>query len=258
MSLEELALEIQAGDRDGILTLWDGVRRFAVKMARRWVAAAGDRNGVSVDDLLQESFLALLDALEGWRADDGSSFIGWYGLRLKAAFTAACGLRTHRQAQEPLRNSTSLSVPIGDAESDLTLEDVVSDPRADQDFLDVETRLWREQLHTAMEKALAQLPADERTVIRARFYDGMTQADAGQAMGLSAQEARRLEGKALTSLRRPKISGDLRQFVEARTPFFMRVGVETFQRTGESAVERIVFLREQLERGAAHELPEEA
>ena len=257
MSLEELALKIQAGDRDGILTLWDQVRRFAAKTARRWVAAAGDRSGVTLDDLQQEAFLALLDALEGWRADDGA-FLTWYGLRLKAAFTAACGLRTHRQAQEPLRNSTSLSTPIGDGESDLTLGDVVADPHADQDFLDMETQIWREQLHAAVEKALAQLPADEQSVIRARFYEGMTQADTGQAMGLSAQEARRLESKALCNLRHPKISGDLRQFVEARTPFFMRVGVETFQRTGESAVERIVFLREQLERGAAHELPEEA
>lgn len=247
---EELASAVQRGERDKLLELWNGVRSFAAKTARRWVAAAGDRSGVTCDDLMQESFLALLDALEGWRAD-GGAFLTWYGIRLKLFFTTACGLRTHRQAQEPLRNSTSLSVPIGDAESDLTLEDVVSDPRADQDFLDVETQVWREQFRVAMEKALAQLPADERAVIRARFYEGRTLQEIGP-------HARRLEGKALTALRRPKISGDLRQFIEARTPFYLRVGVETFQRTGVSSVERIVFLREQLERGAAHELPEEA
>lgn len=71
-SNEELAVLIQGGDRDKLLELWDGVRAFAAKTARRWVAAAGDRSGVTLDDLMQESFLALLDALEGWRADDGA------------------------------------------------------------------------------------------------------------------------------------------------------------------------------------------
>lgn len=169
-------------------------------------------------------------------------------MRLKMAFTVACGLRTRRQAQDPIRNSVSLSTPIGDGESDLTLGDVVADPRADQDFLDMETQIWWEQLHATVEKALAQLPADEQSVIRSRFYEGMTQAKAGQALGRSAQEARRLEGKALCNLRRPKIGGDLRKFVELRTPYYRRWSVQTLERT----TEMIALRKEQLEFEAMH------
>ena len=74
---EELATAVQMGEQDRLLALWDAVRPFAAKTARRWAAAAGDRSGVTLDDLMQESFLALLDALEGWRADDGAFLTVW-------------------------------------------------------------------------------------------------------------------------------------------------------------------------------------
>ena len=91
MSNEELALQIRAGKRDRLMELWAQVRRFALQQARRWAYLG--RGGVTLEDLEQSAFLALLDALEGWRAEAGH-FLTWYGLRLKAAFTEATGQRT--------------------------------------------------------------------------------------------------------------------------------------------------------------------
>ena len=62
MTNEELALQIRAGERGRITELWAQVRRFALWRARRWAAFG---RGVTVDDLEQEAFIALLDALEG-------------------------------------------------------------------------------------------------------------------------------------------------------------------------------------------------
>lgn len=65
--------------------------------------------------------------------------------------------------------------------------------------------------------------------------------------GVYPETVRQLEHKALRALRRRR---ELRQFVEQRTPYYLRVGAAEFQRTGDSAVERIVFKREKLmERG---------
>ena len=69
-SNEELARLIQSGQRDRLLELWAQVRRFAMWRARRWARLG---RGVTVDDLEQEAFIALLDALERWReADDAT------------------------------------------------------------------------------------------------------------------------------------------------------------------------------------------
>lgn len=40
--------------------------------------------------------------------------------------------------------------------------------------------------------------------------------------------------------------GGVQQFVEDRTPYYLRVGVSEFQRTGECTVERIAIRRERL------------
>ena len=80
---------------------------------------------------------------------------------------------------------------------------------------------------------------DEEAVIRARYYQGRTLEEIGP-------QARTLESHALVKLRKPRVRRELEQYIERRTPYYMTVGVQTFQNTGESAVERIVFLREQM------------
>ena len=127
MSNEELALQIRAGKRDRLMELWAQVRRFALQQARRWAYLG--RGGVTLEDLEQSAFLALLDALEGWRAEAGQ-FLTWYGLRLKAAFTEATGQRTQRDRLDPLDRALSLEAPVGDEDDTLTLADVIPDPQA--------------------------------------------------------------------------------------------------------------------------------
>lgn len=108
MTNEELALQIRAGERGRITELWARVRRFALWRARRWAAFG---RGVTVDDLEQEAFIALLDALERWREADGP-LLSVYALRLKAAFTAATGRRTQRDRLDPLDRALSLDAPL--------------------------------------------------------------------------------------------------------------------------------------------------
>ena len=75
MTTDEIAEAVQAGEAD-ILELWRAVERFAKKQALRWCRAWEGRGGIVFDDLMQASFLALLDALGSWKPD-GGSFIGW-------------------------------------------------------------------------------------------------------------------------------------------------------------------------------------
>ena len=195
MSNEEIAVLIQHGDGERVLELWGQVRRFAYKQAKRWVAAIGVRGGVDVDDLLQASFLALLDALRAWEPGAGS-FIGLYALRLKTAFSVACGVRSRKR--DPLHGAVSLDMPIGEDE-DTALGDMVQDPAADADMLSVEERDRLEGLKTALEWALSQIPSELAATIRREYFDGERTDPNTRA-------------RALRALRNPRISKELKKY----------------------------------------------
>ena len=98
---------IQQGERDLFLQLWEQVQRSAHDRAYKWFRATNGRGGQTVQDLEQEAFLALLEALEGWDEKAGP-FLPWYSLRLKAAFTAATAQKTQRDRLDPLESALSL------------------------------------------------------------------------------------------------------------------------------------------------------
>lgn len=198
MTTDEIAAAVQAGEAD-ILELWDAVRYFAKKQAGRWLRAWDGRGGVVLDDLLQVSFLALLDALGSWKPD-GGSFIGWYAMRLKTAFAAVYGQRTEKQRRDPLQSSISLETPLEDSSGELTVADTVPDPAAELAFDEVSEADMAQRLHKVLETALDALPEPQKTAIVQRYY----MDEKADSKALNA---------ALRALRHPKISKTLREYL---------------------------------------------
>ena len=199
MSNEELAQRIQQGERDLILQLWAQVRRYAHDRAYKWYRATGGRGGVTLDDLEQESIVALLEALEGWDEKAGK-FLTWYDLRLKAAFTAATMQRTKRDMKDPLESALSLDASLLDGEDDpFILADVVADPRAEDDLNTVEER----DRQAAIRRVLNSLQVEQRRVILLRYYHDMTREQTAQRLHLTKTRAAAIEAKALRLLRHP-------------------------------------------------------
>ena len=85
MKNEDLALEIQRGNRDMIPQLWAAVQAFVTRQARRRMAAHRLNHAeaaVDADDLIQEGFLAVLQAAESYRPGGKMTFLrnsssGW-------------------------------------------------------------------------------------------------------------------------------------------------------------------------------------
>lgn len=198
MTTDENAAAVQAGEAD-ILELWDAVRYFAKKQAGRWLRAWDGRGGVVLDDLLQVSFLALLDALGSWKPD-GGSFVGWYAMRLKTAFAAVYGQRTEKQRRDPLQSAISLETPLEDSNEELTVADTVPDPAAELAFDDVVAADMAYRLHNALENVLSALPQEQADALRTKYYDDRP-ADAKACQ------------KGLRALRHPSISKGLRGFL---------------------------------------------
>lgn len=198
MTNEGLARRIQQGERDLLLQLWEQVQRYAHDRAYKWFRATNGRGGQTVQDLEQEAFLALLEALEGWDEKAGP-FLPWYSLRLKAAFTSATAQKTQRDRLDPLE-SALLDMPLLDGEDDLfTLADVVADPRAEQDMENLE-EIERQE---SVRRVVNSLQTEQRQVILLRYYHDMTREQTAQRLRLTKARAATIEAKALRLLRHP-------------------------------------------------------
>ena len=201
MTNEELAVLIQNGERDRLLELWGQVERFACGRAIRWERALGSRAGVTVEDLIQAAFLALLDALERWDSEREVTFLTYFKICLKGAFSVACGVRTAKTAQDPLHSAVSLDMPADPSiQNGETLGDLQPDPAAEAEIEAIDERDRLEKLHEALERALETLPPDRAEAVRDRLYRGKN-------------FNQRAYTAAIRSLRHPNVSRKLRQFL---------------------------------------------
>ena len=205
MTNEELVALIQAGDRDKLLDLWEQVRAFVVRQAYRRIRALDGRGAVTADDLIQAGFIGMVRAVEYHNPAAEYKFLTYLGYCLKNAFSEATNFRNRVERQDPIHDYVSLYTPITDEEDGEVLGDVISDPQAQERFEGVEAR----QMQEAVETALQSLTEDQRTVIRLRYWYGLTYAQAASVMGITEKEAGKLEQKALRTLRHPTISKEL-------------------------------------------------
>lgn len=242
MTNEELVALIQAGERDRLAELWEQVEKFVALQAHRRMVLSAGLGGVEFGDLYNAGYLALVAAADTYDPLAGRTFIGWFALSLRTAFAEAGGYRSRKQAHDPLHRAGSMDAPASE-DGDTAIGELIADPAAAFALQDAEDGIWLEQLHDALEKALDELPARQGDTLRRRFYQTRSLDEIAAAEGVSKEAVRLWQAKGLRALRQ---EAKLQQFVEERTPYYLRVGVEEFQRTGESAVERIVIRREQL------------
>ena len=242
--ITELVIRIQNGEKDIMPELWGKVERLVAWQANRIVFNLPASAGVTFEDLYNSGYLALDDAIKRYESQSGE-FTSLFMLCLKTAFAESSGFRSEKSKNDPLRQMStgSLDAPLKDTE-DMALVDTIVDER--NDYEAVEERIYNEQLHEALEQALNTLTPREAEILRHRYYNGETLKEAGTAIGVTAEQARKIEGCAFTSLRRRKNLLSLQQFVEERTPYYMRGSVKSFNTTGMSATEQAVLMREKL------------
>ena len=81
MTNEQLAHRIRAGENEAenMKTLWIQCRAFVAKMARKYSGYA------ETEDLMQEGFLGLCNAVDHYEAEEGTKFLSYAGFWIKAA-----------------------------------------------------------------------------------------------------------------------------------------------------------------------------
>lgn len=243
MSNEEIVLKIQTGETELMEKLWTGVEKFIRKQANKVSHSLGSGFGIEADDLYQTGYFAVVAAVDTYTADAGS-FINWLMFYLKTAFAEVTGYRTVKGRRDPLRNSLSLDKPLGEEADSVAFGELIPDPMAAATMEGVEEKQWREQLQEAMEGVLREIPEEQNTVLRQRYYAQQTLAGAAQSLGTTAEEVRKLEGKGLKALRNYKLANRIRPFYYFDC--YAATGLGAFRNSGMSIQEQYLVMQERL------------
>lgn len=285
MDNEQLVARIRAREdvSDNMLKLWQQNQGFIGKMAARYSSYA------EIEDLKQEGYIALCEAVSHYDPAAGVSFINYAAFWMKqqmSRYIDNCGsviripvgvrgeIRRYKKicneyrkyygaepserelcallrmspeelhkVQENTRKGqiSSLSAPIGADDEEMTLEDTVaSGENLEEDCI---IRLDRETMKRELWIAVDSLPADQAQTIRCRYMDGMTLKETGEHQGVSIERVRQNDRKAIRTLRLNKYSRKYRGYYEEylSAASVHHVGVNSFQRTWTSEVERAVM-----------------
>ncbi len=227
--VEELIARCQAGDKDARETLivensgliWSVTRRFLGR-------------GAEADDMYQLACLGFLKAVDGFNLNFGTQFSTYAVpkiageirrfLRDDGAVKVSRGIKERASAIKSARNKltntlgreptigeiaeltgfTSEDIAIAESatasiesihqangEDGFALENVLTDTQSEEVLL--------EQM--ALRQAIEKLPEREATVIKLRYFHGLTQQRVSKVLDVSQVQISRIEKKALEKLR---------------------------------------------------------
>lgn len=110
--------------------------------------------------------------------------------------------RTVLQLQQTIYDTSvsSLDVPLGE-DSEETIADITAD--RNQNVESCIDRMHEKQVHDELHEEIARLDPQQQTLIRMRM-NGLTVIQTGEAMGITSEQARTLECKAMRELRRSR------------------------------------------------------
>ena len=248
MTNEQLAQRIKDGDTSAITPLWEGLRLLLYRYANRYIALMRERCaacGVTVDDLIQESYFAMLDAVDAWTPDSGYKVTAYLKFPLKNRFNAMCNIRGARR--DALNQCSSLDAPLSDDTDDFTLIDTIQDTAAGDAFDDTDNRIYTQQLRTDLDAALDTIPPDRAAAVRSMFFDNLPLKQIAEASDVSFQMIRTRSANGLRDLRRGAAYTRLKAYREAIISNAYHSSLSTFRHTFTSSTELAAIRLAELE-----------
>lgn len=215
-----LAALAATGNSYALGQLWELNKGLLRSMFWKWYPAhkaQADAHGLTADDFEQEGFFAVQYAAQTYDPAQGA-FTTWLTAAMQRQIqrtltnghartvTGEDG-RQHTTSADLLNHCTSLDVPLDDEDGgSATLGDLQEDAAAAAELDAVEDELFQEQLHSALEEALAKLTDREADVLRRRYYQQQPLREVGEAYGVTWNRAQQVEKAAMRKLcRNPKL-----------------------------------------------------
>lgn len=218
MTNEELCALAKQGDKQAANQLWEQCRKLIAMVFKHMLInpAMADRAaaaGVTLEDLEQEGYFAVLHAIEKYDPAAGMKFTSFLNYPLKTMFFSALGLRTVKGKCEPLTTAARLDAPLfNDNGEEIDQYATIEDTGAAADMLSLEEADYIERRHNDLEASIATLPSEEAQVVRHVYYHDMSFTDTARCMGKTIGQVRRLEERGRRGLRSYKSIGRLRKY----------------------------------------------
>ena len=235
-------MAIRAKENTALMaTLWDAVERLIGFWARRYISEGTDRGTrlYEADDLIQASYLALVDAVDAYDPDKGelTTILRFY---VQTAFAEVSGRRGSKLRPEIY--AASLDAPLYD-DNDTTRGDMLTNTAADFTEDIIEREAIRQDC-AAIRAEIDKLPDKQRMALMLTEWDDKTLKEAAETIGVnSIERVRQLKRDAARNVRRTR-AGEL----IAKEYKIRRVSISEFKRTGISEVEWAVFYADYQER----------
>lgn len=186
--------------------------------------------GVEPDDLLQECYFAIPEAVSAFRRKgEGMKFVTFLRYPVINCLNNLCSVRTAAGRKEPLNICKSLDMPVT-ADKDCTLSDIVPDKISIETM--VTDRLEHENVFPLARETLSD---GEYDIICRCYRDVETVPEIAELLNSNVNDIISLKNKALRKLRKNQ------KFMEYRTDILCRSigrsGLGFFKNTGMSSVE---------------------
>lgn len=240
MTNEELARRIQSGEKGLSSQLWDNVRKLVYLLTNRLYVAYKSRceaKCIELADIVQEGYLAMMDAVDAYDPDLGFAFVSYLRHPLANRVKAMLFKRGHEHIRE-----ISYDQPIGESGED-SLWDIMPSP--ERPYAKLIEQGWQDALKKAMESALSYLSSDQYLSTRLRYYERLSGRQAAEIMGIPANREAHIHQKALLDLSRGRPGLILAPFWQEIRTWQPRLDL---YRTDGAAVARNVILLERLNR----------
>lgn len=208
-----LAALAATGNNYALGQLWDANKGLIRRQYWQWYsthAATAAAHGLTADDFEQEGFFAVQYAAQTYTPEKGA-FTTWLTVAMQQQIVQALS-NGHRRnvtgadgkvrqiSADLLNHCASLDAPLDDEDSGATLGDLRADPAALDAMWDTDSRIYTNQLHKAIDTALAKLTREEADVIRRRFYREQSMPRIAKARGISCAEVQNINQKAMRKL----------------------------------------------------------
>lgn len=168
---ESLLALIQKGDQRAFAAL---VTRHVRKFHAAAYRMCGDAQ--ESEDIVQEAFLKLWDKPQMWDSSRGAKFATWF-------YRIVTNLAIDKMRRKK-------AIPAGDVIT------IFADTRESQD-----TELYEKQRQEALENAIQSLPDRQKAALNLCFYEGLSNKEAADTLGVSVKALESLLVRAKAALK---------------------------------------------------------
>ena len=231
---EELFIKIKAGDEDARQTFINGNLRLVLSVIQRFYG-----RGESADDLFQVGCVGLIKAIDNFDLSQNVQFItyavpmivgevkrylrdnnsirvsrsirdlAYKTIQFKERYTKEHGKEPSIEeiAKELGVEKEEISFSLDAIQDPVSLQEPVYNDGAESIYIMDQVKdskntdeAWTEKM--AIEGALAKLNEKEKMIIQKRFFDGRTQMEVAEEIGISQAQVSRLEKSAISHIKR--------------------------------------------------------